>query len=101
MTAGDRARAGGPAPDPEVPPFLVARAVPGTGLIVFPRPGAIPATWAGPRPGPGYDPDWILATGGRVPPLQRHQLVLDLTRPEVTGYLLDTRAQPAPALPNQ
>jgi alpha-galactosidase len=34
-------------------------------------------------------PDWILATGARVPPLQRHQLVLDLTRPEVAGYLFD------------
>jgi alpha-galactosidase len=34
-------------------------------------------------------PDWILAAGRRVPPLQRHQLVLDLTRPEVTAYLLE------------
>jgi alpha-galactosidase len=34
-------------------------------------------------------PDWILATGGRVPPLQRNQLVLDLARPEVSGYLLE------------
>jgi alpha-galactosidase len=34
-------------------------------------------------------PDWILAAGARRPPLQRHQLVLDLTRPEVTGYLLE------------
>ena len=34
-------------------------------------------------------PDWILAAGQRVPPLQRHQLVLDLTRPEVSGYLFD------------
>src|SRR5215469_12668910 len=34
-------------------------------------------------------PDWILAAGQRRPPLQRNQLVLDLTRPEVTGYLLD------------
>ena len=32
-------------------------------------------------------PDWILQTGGRVPALQRNQLVLDLTRPEVRGYL--------------
>ena len=32
-------------------------------------------------------PDWILSTGQRVPPLQRHQLVLDLTRPEVSAYL--------------
>ena len=34
-------------------------------------------------------PDWILAAEHRVPPLQRHQLVLDLTRPEVSGYLLE------------
>jgi len=34
-------------------------------------------------------PDWILSAGGRVPPLQRYQLVLDLTRPEVAGYLLE------------
>jgi alpha-galactosidase len=34
-------------------------------------------------------PDWILSAGHRVPPLQRHQLVLDLTRPEVSAYLLD------------
>jgi len=34
-------------------------------------------------------PDWILSAGQRRPPLQRHQLVLDLTRPEVTGYLLE------------
>jgi alpha-galactosidase len=32
-------------------------------------------------------PDWILSAGGRTPPLQRHQLVLDLTRPEVADYL--------------
>jgi alpha-galactosidase len=34
-------------------------------------------------------PDWILSAGHRIPPLQRHQLVLDLTRPEVSAYLLD------------
>jgi alpha-galactosidase len=34
-------------------------------------------------------PDWILPTGQRVPPPQRHQLVLDLTRPEVSGYLFE------------
>ncbi len=34
-------------------------------------------------------PDWILAAGQRMPPLQRHQLVLDLTRGEVAAYLLD------------
>ncbi|MGD0604057.1 MAG: alpha-galactosidase, partial [Streptosporangiaceae bacterium] len=34
-------------------------------------------------------PDWILSAGRRRPPLQRHQLVLDLTRPEVSGYLFE------------
>ncbi len=32
-------------------------------------------------------PDWILSAGDRVPPLQRHQLVLDLARPDVADYL--------------
>jgi len=34
-------------------------------------------------------PDWILATGQRLPPLQRHQQVLDLTRTEARNYLLE------------
>ncbi len=34
-------------------------------------------------------PDWILATGDRVPETHRNQLVLDLTRPEVSAYLLE------------
>ena len=34
-------------------------------------------------------PDWILSAGPRLPPLRRHQLVLDLTRPEVAGDLLE------------
>jgi alpha-galactosidase len=34
-------------------------------------------------------PDWILAPSGRVPRLQRDQLVLDLSNDEVFGYLLD------------
>jgi alpha-galactosidase len=34
-------------------------------------------------------PDWILATGRRVPQLQRQQLVLDLTRPQTADYLLE------------
>lgn len=33
-------------------------------------------------------PDWILATGDRLPPPVRHQQVLDLANPEVSGYLL-------------
>ena len=33
-------------------------------------------------------PDWILATGGRLPPAWRHQQVLDLSRPEVRDHLV-------------
>jgi alpha-galactosidase len=43
---------------------------------------------------PGSDlyrdhPDWVLATGERTPLLQRHQLVLDLSRDEVRQHLFD------------
>lgn len=34
-------------------------------------------------------PDWILSAGGRVPRLERHQLVLDLSRPEVWQHVFD------------
>ncbi len=34
-------------------------------------------------------PDWILAAGDRVPQLQRDQLVLDLSRPEVWQHVHD------------
>jgi alpha-galactosidase len=34
-------------------------------------------------------PDWILSSGPRVPLLQRNQLVLDLSRPEVREYLFE------------
>ena len=34
-------------------------------------------------------PDWILATGDRVPLLHRHQLVLDLSRDEVREHLFE------------
>jgi alpha-galactosidase len=34
-------------------------------------------------------PDWIMATGGRLPPEARHQQVLDLGRPEAYSFILD------------
>ncbi|MGW7465740.1 alpha-galactosidase [Streptomyces xantholiticus] len=34
-------------------------------------------------------PEWILATGGRTPPLSRHQQVLDLGHPEAYAHLLE------------
>ncbi|MFJ4879028.1 alpha-galactosidase [Streptomyces sp. NPDC088745] len=34
-------------------------------------------------------PEWIMATGGRTPPLSRHQQVLDLGHPEAYAYLLE------------
>jgi alpha-galactosidase len=35
-------------------------------------------------------PDWVLSTGGRVPPLHRNQLVLDLTNPAVVDHLVSS-----------
>ena len=34
-------------------------------------------------------PDWILQSGGRVPPEQRHQLVLNIAKREVYEYLFE------------
>ena len=34
-------------------------------------------------------PEWILSSGDRTPLLHRHQLVLDLTRPEVFDFLFE------------
>lgn len=34
-------------------------------------------------------PEWVLSTGGRSPLLERHQLVLDLSQPEVVDCLLE------------
>ncbi len=34
-------------------------------------------------------PDWILGTGGRIPPEARHQQVLDLTNPAAYDYILE------------
>ncbi|MEU8569983.1 alpha-galactosidase [Streptomyces pathocidini] len=34
-------------------------------------------------------PEWIMSTGGRTPPEQRHQQVLDVGRPEAYAYLLE------------
>jgi alpha-galactosidase len=34
-------------------------------------------------------PEWIMATGGRLPPESRHQQVLDLGHPEAYAYLLE------------
>lgn len=35
-------------------------------------------------------PDWVLALPRRVPAVQRHQYILDLTRDDVRSYLYDT-----------
>jgi alpha-galactosidase len=34
-------------------------------------------------------PEWIMATGGRLPPEARHQQVLDLGHPEAYSYILE------------
>lgn len=35
-------------------------------------------------------PEWVLGSGGRVPPTARHQLVLDLCNPEAFSYVLES-----------
>jgi alpha-galactosidase len=35
-------------------------------------------------------PDWVLQSAGRIPPLARHQLVLDLTNPAAFDYVFDS-----------
>src|ERR1700683_2235171 len=50
--------AGGTGPAGNPGPWLVADpdVTSGTGLILFPQPGALPAVWAGPVPGGGLEP---------------------------------------------
>ena len=38
-------------------------------------------------------PDWILSEAGRIPPLWRHQLVLNLSNPEVFNYVLQATSK--------
>src|SRR6516165_4793224 len=67
MTIDDETRARRASPVPERPagpgadglrPILVAHpdAASGTGLVLLPRAGALPAVWAGPVPAAGLDP---------------------------------------------
>ncbi len=44
-------------------------------------------------------PDWILSAGERVPLSDRHQQVLDLSRPEVTEYLFSRVSEVLSAYP--
>src|SRR6516225_9289886 len=77
-------------------PVLIARpdATSGTGLIVFPRPDALPSAWAGPVPAAGLDPDDIAALLASV------QLCALLPqhgegwfgRPGLSGHRLDAEA---------
>lgn len=46
-------------------------------------------------------PDWVLAAGARLPELQRHQLVLDLTNGAAWQYLFDRLAAVLRAYPIQ
>jgi hypothetical protein len=50
-------------------PFLVADpAIPGTGLILFPRRAALPSVWVGSVPAAGLTPDDAAALLGAVRP---------------------------------
>src|SRR5258708_24259471 len=50
--------------------ILIARpgGQPGTGVVLFPRTGALPAAWAGPVPAVGLDPDDVAALLAAVQP---------------------------------
>lgn len=112
MTIGDDLRAhpaGAPAQDPAGSrdegspwphPLLVAHqdAPPGTGLILLPRAGALPAVWAGPVPAAGLDPRDAAALLAAVRPctlLPEHAEGW-FGRPGLSGHRLDPDG-PVPA----
>ena len=78
----------------ETRPVLVTEpgAPGGTGLILLPRPGTLPAVWAGPVPAAGLEPGdaaALLAAAGPCPLLPEHGAGW-FGRPGLTGHRLDT-----------
>ena len=101
MTINDKVRAR-PASDPagqhadDPRPILIAHLddLPGTGLILFPQAGALPAVWAGPLPAAGLDPDDAAALLAAVRPcglLPEHGAGW-FGRPGLSGHRLNTGA---------
>ena len=65
---------------------------PGTGLILFPQPGSLPAVWAGPVPAGGLEPGEVAALLAAVRPcplLPEHGAGW-FGRPGLSGHRLDT-----------
>ncbi len=98
MTTGEHARADAAGPWPaaaspaEPGPFLIAQpdAASRTGLIVFPRPDALPAAWAGAVPVMGIDPGDAarLLRLGRPGPLLPEHAAGWFGRPGLSGHRL-------------
>jgi hypothetical protein len=61
---GSQAQPGAAGPVPVADPA----AAPGTGPILFPRAGALPAVWAGPVPAAGLQPEDVAALLAAAPP---------------------------------
>ena len=75
-------------------PLLVTASplTPGTGLILFPQPGSLPAAWAGPVPAGGLEPGEVAALLAAVRPcplLPEHGAGW-FGRPGLSGHRLDT-----------
>src|SRR5690242_17094354 len=79
-------------------PLLIAGLDPpaGTGLILFPWPGSLPAVWAGPVPAAGLDPadaGALLAAARPCALLPEHGLGW-FGRPGLSGHRLDADNSP-------
>jgi Glycosyl hydrolase family 36 N-terminal domain len=94
---GDPAGGTGPAGNPG--PWLVADpdVTSGTGLILFPQAGALPAVWAGPLPGGGLEPGdaAALLRAARPGPLLPQHGEGWFGRPGLSGHRLDPGGHPA------
>ena len=94
---GDPAGGTGPAGNPG--PWLVADpdVTSGTGLILFPQAGALPAVWAGPVPGGGLEPGdaAALLRAARPGPLLPQHGEGWFGLPGLSGHRLDPGGHPA------
>src|SRR5579859_2274353 len=87
-----------PPPGPPDGPLSIAADAPAsTGLILFPRPGSLPAVWAGPLPAAGLDPAdlaSLLAAARPCALLPEHGRGW-FGSPGLSGHRLDPSSRPA------
>ncbi len=92
MTIGDDTRTDpvGPQAERSAAALVADPAADGTGLILFPRTGSLPAAWVGPVPATGLEPDDVAAllTAARPCPLLPQQGEGWFGRPGLSGHRL-------------